>query len=557
MKGTSYPLSVLRIFLVVVVTLLTLITLSGRTNAATSFVTSWQTDAGGSTNKTITIPTYSTATYNYSVDWGDGQTTSGHAADASHTYANDGNYTVSISGTFPRIYFNNGGDKLKIKSVEFWGDNAWTSMVDAFEGCKNLVVNATDAPDLSVATSLSGMFSGASSLNQPLGHWDVSNIDNFSYMFENASSFNQDISTWDVGSSQSFLGMFSFATAFNQNINSWDTSRASSFNSMFQGASSFNQPVNGWNTSEVTDTRFMFDGAANFNQDVSSWRFPKNQKTEYMFRNATNFNQDVSLWDMNVLERADYMFTNSAFSTKNYDRLLKGWSQDSIRNNVVLDAGPAKYCSGKLAREYLVNTKNWMIFDKGFDPASCSPTDIVFDNENQPTIMENQAAGTLIGGFITSDPDQDDTFTYSLNCTVGTFSDSQFFTITNGQLATNAVFNFSSPQDDNKDNIYEICVRSEDSSGMFVEKTFTVTISDQEDPVPPTVTVSGGQVLGTSTTATSNNAAQTGQPKVLGDATTAGLSDTGKGVIATTLVGLMLVLSVALSSKKRKVYKLY
>jgi len=42
------------------------------------------------------------------------------------------------------------------------------------------------------------MFEGATSFNQPLNDWDISNVTDMSNMFNGASSFNQDLTSWDV-----------------------------------------------------------------------------------------------------------------------------------------------------------------------------------------------------------------------------------------------------------------------------------------------------------------------------------------------------------------------
>ena len=195
------------------------------------FVMTFQTTTA---NETITIPTHPDETYNYEVDWeGNGifeetlYTTTG-----THTYSEPGDHTIRIRGTFPRIYFNDGPEKDKIQSIDQWGTNEWTSMENAFFGCSNLQITATDAPNLSNATDLSKMFSAASSMNAPLNNWDVSTIINMTGMFSGASAFNQPLNDWEVSEVTVMSGMFSGVTAFNQSLATWDISNVTAMEGM-------------------------------------------------------------------------------------------------------------------------------------------------------------------------------------------------------------------------------------------------------------------------------------------------------------------------------------
>jgi len=118
--------------------------------AQTPFITEWRTDDGE-----ITIPTFG-AGYNYDITWtnlttadeGDGSATAVTEDYTITGLTNDDIYKVEIIGDFPRIYFNNSGDKDKIQEVTQWGDIQWKNMVNAFWGCSNLDVIAEDSPDL-------------------------------------------------------------------------------------------------------------------------------------------------------------------------------------------------------------------------------------------------------------------------------------------------------------------------------------------------------------------------------------------------------------------------
>lgn len=62
---------------------------------------------------------------------------------------------------------------------------------------------------------------------------------------------------------------FSNASSFNQPLNSWDVSNVSVMYEMFDGATFFNQPLTNWDVSSVTDLKNIF--AISFNQPVDTW----------------------------------------------------------------------------------------------------------------------------------------------------------------------------------------------------------------------------------------------------------------------------------------------
>ena len=54
------------------------------------------------------------------------------------------------------------------------------------------------------------------------------------------------------------------ATSFNQPLNNWNVSNVEDTAIMFYGARSFNQPLNNWNVSNVETMKLMFVEATSF-----------------------------------------------------------------------------------------------------------------------------------------------------------------------------------------------------------------------------------------------------------------------------------------------------
>lgn len=460
-------------------------TITGDSQSSTcSFVTTWKTDNPGSSNSNqITLPTLAGGGgYNYTVDWGDGNTDTGVTSSSpnTHTYASPGTYTVTISGSFPRFFFNNAGDKAKLLTVEQWGNIVWNRL--SFFGCSNLQVTAADAPDLSGVTDISNMFRdctslsggvsnwntenivfmlnvfmGATSFNGDIGNWNTSNVENMSSMFAQCTVFNQDIGNWNTAKVKFFNSMFIDARDFNQDIGNWNTSSAIDMNGMFFQAFDFNQDISGWNTSNVTNMRVTFYRALAFDQDISSWNTSNVTIMKSMFF-ASPFNQDISSWDVSKVTDMDFMFAQSgidqdlsnwdvssvttmvdifdlsALSSANYDKILNGWSQQTLQDNVVFGAEGVKYCEGSEARQSLTSTYNWTITDGGEYCVVNIP-----DANFKAALLANASINTLDDGEITFE--EAEAFTGHINVTTKGIDDmtglEAFINITNLSCSNN------------------------------------------------------------------------------------------------------------------------
>ena len=291
------------------------------------FVTTWKTDNTGTSNDNqITIPTTGGG-YNYDVDWGDGNRTFNAGGSATHTYATAGTYTVSITGDFPRIYFNNGGDKQKLLTVEKWGNIEWRSMAGAFYGCSNLnITNPTiDVPNLSNVTSMEDIFYNCSVFNGDVTNWDVSTVQIFDEAFGYCNVFNQNIGGWNMSSATSLYYMFYEAISFNQPITNWNTSNVINMEGVFADTDAFNQDLN-WDVSNVTNMDELFYGAEVFNGNISSWNVSNVENMEELFYAAYAFNQDISGWNVANVENMEDMFNGAEVFNQN----ISNWNVSAV-----------------------------------------------------------------------------------------------------------------------------------------------------------------------------------------------------------------------------------
>ncbi|MDB5385782.1 MAG: hypothetical protein JWM11_1428, partial [Planctomycetaceae bacterium] len=112
-----------------------------------------------------------------------------------------------------------------------------------------------------------------------------------------------------------------------------------------------------------------------------------------------------------------------------------------------------------------------------------APTDL---NLSSTSIAENRAGGSTVGTFAAVDPDQGDSFTYTLVPGSGS-SDNGSFIITNGQLQTTQSLDFETQ------NTFTIRVRTTDQGGLAFEKPFTIRVTDVNEA--PTMTSFSSQII--------------------------------------------------------------
>ena len=104
--------------------------------------------------------------------------------------------------------------------------------------------------------------------------------------------------------------------------------------------------------------------------------------------------------------------------------------------------------------------------------ANDAPTNISLDSSS---VAENQPAGTVVGGFSTTDPDAGDTFVFSLASGEGD-DDNASFTIAGNELLTAAVFDYETK------NSHSVRVRITDSGALHYEETFVIAVTQGNDP---------------------------------------------------------------------------
>lgn len=296
--------------------------------AGNVFTSSWKTDnlsTGSSSNNQVKLPLHSTGTYNFIVDWGDGNRdtiTAWNQAQTTHTYASIGTYTIKIEGTCTGWFFNNTGDKLKILNITKWGKLRLGNFGSYFYGCSNLTITTvSDVLNMTGTQSMVMAFRDCSSLTtvNRMNEWVMTGVNNLAQCFLSCINFNQLLSNWNVSNVTTFSQTFYNCTNYNQPL-PWVTTAALSMNEMFRLATNFNQSL-----------------------------------TTFVFTNVTNLSGFMQ------------SKTNLNYSAANYDALLISMSLQTLQAGLTSHFGSIKYTAAAVSARAILTSapNNWVITDGG------------------------------------------------------------------------------------------------------------------------------------------------------------------------------------------------
>lgn len=287
----------------------------------TDFVSVWRTTG---VTETITLP--ATGTNNFVIDWGDGSAPETiTTASPSHEYAVADDYTVRISGTCPKWFQNNAGDKDKLIRVLNLGVVGWTELNAAFHGCSNLIEFVVGGTDTSACTSMLSM----------MRDWPA------------------------IVSTPNLIGL--------------DTSACVNMGAMMRDWTSVISPpdLTDFDTSVCTNMSYMLYGWSSMTSPPDLRNFDTSLCTNMtnMVRYWTSMGDigdiGVELFDVAVVVDLVNFAASNKFATATYDKILANWSAQTLQSAVSVHFGTSTY-TDSTSRDVLTDPPNsWVITDGG------------------------------------------------------------------------------------------------------------------------------------------------------------------------------------------------
>ena len=208
-----------------------------------------------------------------------------------------------------------------------FGDVKWTSMKKMFYECKNMnFAQNIDTPNLEGVKHVQYMFKGCTAFNAPIGHWDVSHVENMGSMLSSCQNFNQPLNKWKVGNVKNMDGLFNNCHSFNQPLAQWDVSKVEDMSTMFQQCYAFNQDITGWKTGNVKKMACTFINCYSFNQPIGDWDVSNVEDMHLMFGNCHAFNQSLEKWKVGKVTDMHGMFSDCVL----FNQPLNEWDVSKV-----------------------------------------------------------------------------------------------------------------------------------------------------------------------------------------------------------------------------------
>lgn len=357
----------------------------GSGSANPNFLMTIDTTQAGSASNTFILPCLNTGVYNATIDWGDGSTsviTTFNDADLTHVYSVGGTYQIAITGSLPNIYFNNGGDKLKVISIDNWGVLPFIAFDRSFSGCSNLDILATDTPDFSVIGAMGGAFNGCTSLtNFPFAGADFSNVtqwtqSGFSAFYGCTSLTSIDMTGMLMNTSTSYTFASQFYNCTNLSIvtgfNTLNLSKCTTIAETFRGCDIIELDMSDLNLSSCTDfTRMLRQNTNMTDLDLTGITLNSvsniNMTQTLQVLGTTNI-IGLDTWNIEKVTSFNTFMGETSTTTVEYDKLLISWDSQDAVNSLAVNFGTSTYTLGgaaATARASLISTDLWTITDGG------------------------------------------------------------------------------------------------------------------------------------------------------------------------------------------------
>ncbi len=186
-------------------------------------------------------------TYLYNVTADDGYSATGLTGDHLINFTGVSEpHKVSISGVFPAFDFTGNADDVKIVELSNFGIYGLgsTSQEDAFNGCTNLTITATDGGNFKNVTDLTDSFLGCSSLIS-FPYIDTGKVEDFNATFRNCTSLT-DFPLLDFSSGIYFTNTWQNCTNLKHfPANAFDNCTATDFTDAFSSTNLSEQSIDG------------------------------------------------------------------------------------------------------------------------------------------------------------------------------------------------------------------------------------------------------------------------------------------------------------------------